>query len=157
MRSTLRAEAVGTRVQDAEEWQVAGDFKIQVFLDTISRSRSLFWCWHNTSFMSGTRTLLRREHLDKVHRSMPPGITLSLHWQPGQGTMFPLQKCAAALHSRKALLFESEALGAARRSGDSEGAPCRFAPLPPAPPFFLNQTLGPHAGFPFADPNRLGT
>ena len=78
-------------VQDAAEWQLRGDFKIQVFLDTRARSRSLFWCWHNSSFMSGTSSTLNREHLDKVHRSMPPGISLSFRWQPAEGAMLPLQ------------------------------------------------------------------
>ena len=43
-----------------------GDFKIQVFLDTIARSRSLFWAWHNTAFMTGTHCALTRENLDKA-------------------------------------------------------------------------------------------
>ena len=43
---------------------------------------------------AGTHCELGRDHLDKVHRSMPPKIGLELHWQPGQGTMFPLQSAA---------------------------------------------------------------
>jgi hypothetical protein len=89
-RST-HSRIVIRQLQDPEEWQVCGDFKIQLFLDHISRSRSLFWCWHNSAFMTGTHAVLGRESLDKVHRSMPPGVRLGLEWQPGEGTMFPLQ------------------------------------------------------------------
>jgi hypothetical protein len=84
-------------LQDPEEWQISGDFKIQVFLDSISPARSLFWCWHNTSFMTGTHSTLSRESLDKVHRCMPPAINMTLQWQPGERSMFPLQSAPVQL------------------------------------------------------------
>ena len=83
-------------VKDPEEWRICGDFKVQVFLDSITRSRSLFWAWHNTTFMAGTQSVLSREQLDKVHKSMPPDISMSLSWEPGQGHMYPLSAAAPA-------------------------------------------------------------
>jgi hypothetical protein len=101
-------------MQDPEEWQVCGDFKIQVFLDSISRSRSLFWCWHNTSFMSGTNTTLNRDELDKVHRSMPPSMRMSLQWHAGEGGTLPVHAASAATRkSTSDLLLETEELSAA--------------------------------------------
>jgi hypothetical protein len=109
-------------MQDPEEWQVCGDFKIQVFLDSISRSRSLFWCWHNTSFMAGSNTTLKRDQLDKVHRSMPPSIRMSLQWHAGEGGMFPLHTASTnAKQSTKALLLETQAL-CTLPAADTDGA-----------------------------------
>lgn len=61
---------------------------------------------------------------------MPPTISMSLHWQPGQGSMFPLQHSVAARKSTKALLMETEALVGERTSGDSGGARPFTAALP---------------------------
>lgn len=54
---------------------MCGDFKIQVFLDTIARSRSLFWAWHNSAFMTGVHCTLARDNLDKVRARL---VRLSL-------------------------------------------------------------------------------
>lgn len=53
-------------------WMVRGDFKIQVFEETLSKRNSLFYTWLNTSYIEGPHLRVSRWEMDKVN------ITLKL-------------------------------------------------------------------------------
>eukprot|EP00892_Ulva_mutabilis_P004328 jgi/Ulvmu1/2267/UM013_0114.1 len=83
--------------------RVEGDFRVHVFLDSVSRSRSLFWAWHNTAFMSGNACTLARDGLDKVSSMVPAAVELTLRWRPA-GESLPSALAAARGTSESALL-----------------------------------------------------
>lgn len=72
-------------------------------MDCASRSRSLFWAWHNTAFMSGSTCTLTRDGLDKVSSLVPGSVELSLDWRVA-GESLPSALTAARGTSESALL-----------------------------------------------------
>lgn len=70
------------RLQADPAWEVAGDFKVEVYLDRPGKrgAQRLFWAWHNSAFMSGTSCTLGRDALDKVAAAVPAGVEAALAW-----------------------------------------------------------------------------
>lgn len=97
-----------------------GDFRVQVFVDQVSRSRSLFWAWHNTAFLSGCACTLTRDGLDKVSPLVPSCLELSMEWRVA-GESLPSALAAPRGTSESALLSpvpqRSEGNGAGGDSG----------------------------------------
>lgn len=102
------------RDEKGEPWSVQGDFKVQVYLGNISKSRCAFWTWHNSMFMTGTYCTLPHDSLDKVHPSLPKSIELAMQWNVGVGGM---------LHTRAASTAESCALSARPPPTDALSCP----------------------------------
>eukprot|EP00210_Caulerpa_lentillifera_P009100 g8680.t1 len=64
-------------------WMVRGDFKIQVFEESLSKRNSLLYTWLNTSYIDGPQLKISRLEMDKVMRCLPSDIQMEIVFSDG--------------------------------------------------------------------------